>query len=720
MATATPRPSRRPGSPGAPVAADPLPAAAPSAFLAACGVLYRFLASVKLAVICLGGLAATLAVATKFNSDYGMNAANEYIYHTTWFSVLMAFLGINVFCAAAIRYPWKKRQTGFVITHVGLLVVIAASWWSYRTYEEGLLGMVEGETSNELVRTHKPAVFVKTVDPHTGEAKDGYEYPLPLWAFDWGQADPMVISRPGDPFKLTIKDFYACSMPEDRVVPAEGGRPMLKLHPQIIPPGEKAPRDVFGPEQDPWFTLGDDRLGRIVRAVGPAQFIVARADRADIFDDFLDPPADPGIDGVARLHYQDRAGQPRRYDVRVDTAKADRPIPLPDSDLVATFRGLERTPIETKQQVEFLGTDTLDIVRFDVRRGDGPEVAHNGFAMLPNIPPIIPKQDDPAATPPTPLLRINYYSPPIVDPQANRRFGVIEVMVDRSGRLAYRVFQRGNPGVLRSHGPLMVGETITAFGGNNLAPMTLRFDVEQYLKSGRKEEIARSIDLPPNERDDALPAILAEISANGVSREVWLRRSRNTFAMDYKTVALGDRVFELAFDVDRLKLDFSLTLNDFDVGFDPGTQNPASFKSEVTLVDEKAKQREQKRTISMNNVLDYHDWRFFQTRYEPVLDKQTGRKTGEFISVFQVAKNPARNAIYLGCGIVILGSFVQFYMRAGVFSDGGKLEQQRAASKALKRLEAKQRAAGAAPTRTTPPSPKPRAVPRPDDDFEPL
>ena len=33
-----------------------------------------------------------------------------------------------------------------------------------------------------------------------------------------------------------------------------------------------------------------------------------------------------------------------------------------------------------------------------------------------------------------------------------------------------------------------------------------------------------------------------------------------------------------------------------------------------------------------------------------------------------------------------LGAFIQFYMRAGVFTDGGKIERERAAAKLRKRL----------------------------------
>ena len=62
---------------------------------------FRFLSSLKLAVICLATLAATLAYGTKFNSDYGLTAANEYIYLTKGFALLMAFLGH--------QYPLARR-----------------------------------------------------------------------------------------------------------------------------------------------------------------------------------------------------------------------------------------------------------------------------------------------------------------------------------------------------------------------------------------------------------------------------------------------------------------------------------------------------------------------------------------------------------------------------------------------------------------------------------
>jgi len=64
-----------------------------------------------------------------------------------------------------------------------------------------------------------------------------------------------------------------------------------------------------------------------------------------------------------------------------------------------------------------------------------------------------------------------------------------------------------------------------------------------------------------------------------------------------------------------------------------------------------------------------------------VRDPDTGGFTGQFQSIFQVATNPGRPIIYSGCLLVVLGAFLQFYMRAGVFTDGGKRERERALAK---------------------------------------
>src|SRR4051794_23504981 len=187
MATATKKPSASPPSskpargvpPGEPV----------SPVLGAVGAAYRFLASLKLAVISLLSLAGVLAYGTFFESWYGTKAVQEWVYQSPWFLILLAFLGMNILCAALIRFPWKKRQTGFVITHAGLLILLAGSWKSVQTSDEGQVGMIEGETNHQMVRIDYPAVRVRKLAADHDVAKE-YAIDFRPGNFPWGPGHP--------------------------------------------------------------------------------------------------------------------------------------------------------------------------------------------------------------------------------------------------------------------------------------------------------------------------------------------------------------------------------------------------------------------------------------------------------------------------------------------------------------------------------------------------
>ncbi|MCC6475275.1 MAG: hypothetical protein IT514_16195, partial [Burkholderiales bacterium] len=86
--------------------------------------VYQFAASLKLAVILILWLVATFAIGTFVEARYGTPVAQFGVYQTWWFSVLAVLLAVNIFCAASIRFPWKRHQTGFVITHLGLLTLL--------------------------------------------------------------------------------------------------------------------------------------------------------------------------------------------------------------------------------------------------------------------------------------------------------------------------------------------------------------------------------------------------------------------------------------------------------------------------------------------------------------------------------------------------------------------------------------------------------------------
>lgn len=112
----------------------------------------EWLASLSLAVTLLAMLAAVLAAGTFAESRLGTKAAQTLVYRTWWFSVLLGMLGVNLTMAALSRRPWKRKHTGFVITHAGILLILAGSVVTQQFGVEGQVTLTEGrETDTMLV-----------------------------------------------------------------------------------------------------------------------------------------------------------------------------------------------------------------------------------------------------------------------------------------------------------------------------------------------------------------------------------------------------------------------------------------------------------------------------------------------------------------------------------------------------------------------------------------
>ena len=120
---------------------------------ALCGLrrqLWRWLAATETAIALMITLAVVLALATVFEGVWGPSAGRQYIYHSWWFVLLISLLGINVFASLLARFPWRRHQAGFVMTHVGLLVLIIGAAQSLVGGIEGRVSLTEGDMSDRI------------------------------------------------------------------------------------------------------------------------------------------------------------------------------------------------------------------------------------------------------------------------------------------------------------------------------------------------------------------------------------------------------------------------------------------------------------------------------------------------------------------------------------------------------------------------------------------
>ena len=91
----------------------------------------------------LGAATLGLAGATLLESRYGGRVAQELVYRTWWFALLLALLAVNVLCAALKKYPWKRHQAGFLITHAGLLVLVFGGLLTLLCGVEGQMVLID-------------------------------------------------------------------------------------------------------------------------------------------------------------------------------------------------------------------------------------------------------------------------------------------------------------------------------------------------------------------------------------------------------------------------------------------------------------------------------------------------------------------------------------------------------------------------------------------------
>jgi cytochrome c-type biogenesis protein CcsB len=105
-----------------------------------------------------------------------------------------------------------------------------------------------------------------------------------------------------------------------------------------------------------------------------------------------------------------------------------------------------------------------------------------------------------------------------------------------------------------------------------------------------------------------------------------------------------------------IKLPFSVALKDFELERYPGSMTPASYASEVVLID-----KEQNITmpyrIYMNHILDHRNYRFFQSSYDP----------DEKGTVLSVNHDPGTIPTYIGYILMTLGMIWSLFAPSGRF-----------------------------------------------------
>jgi hypothetical protein len=232
------------------------------------GQIFFFFSSFYLAILLLSVILLVIAIATIFESQHDADYAHFMVYRTKWFEGLLVLLCVNFICAALSRLPWKTRHTGFLITHLGLLVTLAGSAVSRYGGYEGQLALLEGETGRQC-RTKTQLVRVQ-------EGDDEYLFDVEIKYDPPSESDPLKLLA--GPYKIHIDKFYPNATMQD-VVTSDG---------EVENPAVKLWLTTPAGLTDFWLLSRDEKKSR--RNLGPAVIQFVEADSQEALEGLMKKP----------------------------------------------------------------------------------------------------------------------------------------------------------------------------------------------------------------------------------------------------------------------------------------------------------------------------------------------------------------------------------------------------------------------------------------------
>lgn len=174
--------------------------------------------------------------------------------------------------------------------------------------------------------------------------------------------------------------------------------------------------------------------------------------------------------------------------------------------------------------------------------------------------------------------------------------------------------------------------------------------VKNFYKNGL---IRVAKDASGNAAEDA---VILEVT-DGSARQVVNVFGRHGMRGESVHATVGSDKLELTYGADPIYLPFALQLTDFQLDKYPGSDSPASFASELILIDQERSVSRNVR-VFMNNTLNYRGYKFFQSSYDQ--DEQ-----GTVLSVN--ADQLGTTVTYIGYSLLFLGFVLALFSKNSYF-----------------------------------------------------
>jgi hypothetical protein len=563
----------------------------------------HILGSLNLAVILLITIAGAIAFATVMESKFDSDVARYYIYNAAWFNVWLLALALNLLCAALTRWPWQKKHIGFVVTHAGIILMLTGAVIGRTQGFEAFVSLDKTKPPETRLFMHDMILTIDTPDGMRGQM------PFETAMHPPTEARPFTLPLENTNLKLVIDRATENLVPDDALAasPDPGAPAGVGLHFINAGMGQNVPAVLLSTPDSSTFDFFGMAQVLLVDSLDEAHLIAPAVP--------VTPPAPP---------VPARNETPFRETQLVFAGGATPPVVDTDSDIPSGYSvKLMPDPAKPGQftvTVTSLNGTSKTWALPDLEnkwanlQGDGDLILFRvakvwpDFAMKDGVPVTLSDQPkNPALlmqiTGPTKLLPPPAPKPVAPAPAPLMPKGLIMrvALAKEPDKIVYELVREGK---IETRAVAAKGETIHLGWSKWEAKVDDVYPHAEILRD-MKEFTGQATPMMASSLRPGLRAHL--LAANGEAGPVvWIPAgtSRELFASkDFSSqsvrVGYGQKVIPLS---------YSVTLEDFQVPRDEGTDTPANYISSLRF-DEPSTGRSVRGTASMNSPAMFPgDW----------------------------------------------------------------------------------------------------------------
>ncbi|HEY8269345.1 MAG TPA: cytochrome c biogenesis protein ResB [Pseudobdellovibrionaceae bacterium] len=604
---------------------------------------FRFISSVRLAVPTMLILCVLVGWGTILESLYNAEYASLRVYKSWWFSIFMLILWLNIFCAPLARYPFKKHQIGFVVTHIGLLILLAGGLVTNRLGIDGQLQVMEGTSNSSVMLSRlmvgyqtegspsiQKIVFDRSINSKDSSNLDFINKELGAW-FKVNQYLP---------FAKVEKNYESSPVTSDETSIS------FIMKSQFFNVTE-----WLSTQDEPEKQMGPATL-RIVKgeyvAANNSRKTEKKTNKKSEKKESLKKRTTSAVSGAEMVQILD--AQTEKEIQTVPLAKLLNTPVVVNGVTITVSKKLNNAIVAANKLAEGDPSGSNPALEFELKKGGETKrevsyVKHATFSLHPQGAfglrlQYLGGSGGSAIGPAMSEENIQENS----EPMAMQRPGgnVIEFHIPSGNQNNNQKVQV----VLFKNGEF-VQEAFVGPGESVQTPwMGMQLFIGSVIHNSQSAVVARPVAL---EKKSNLPPSALELNVDAASPSLWLSEG------DEKEIMVGNKRIHVFYGRENLTLPFEIALKKFSKIDYPGTETPMSYESLVQINGHGPVTK-----ISMNEPLKVEGYTIYQASYSL-------QPNGPPVSVFSVNKDPGRFWKYLGSIILAIGVILYTLMKSRLY-----------------------------------------------------